>query len=1033
MKVGPPWSAPEVPATLAPTQAGLSPAGIRPLPRPGARLTREVFRRVRRGSGETPAWAAREPEELARELQVDLRLGLTPPEAARRLELFGPNEIGKARRISPLRILASQFTNFMVVVLIAAAVVSFFLGEAADMMAILAIVALNAVLGFIQEFRAERAMERLRELAAPTARVVRGGTGGEAVVPARELVPGDVVLVEAGDRIPADLRILEAHALRTQEAALTGESAPVAKCAAVPDGEPSSLADLKDALFSGTEVAGGRGRGLVVATGMETEFGKIAGLIQGAGADSTTPLQRRMEELGRYLVLACFAISALVVWAGVMRGEPLLQMLLAGVSLAVAAIPEGLPAVVTILLALGVQRMIRRQVIVRKLPAVETLGCATVICTDKTGTLTQNEMTVRRLWTPSGSYVVTGQGFGLRGVIRPLGAAHGAAPSVEAGTAAGRKAGTAAHGKAGAAAGAAGRLLGSDPALRLLLMGGVLCSNARLDSGRRPEPGGTRGAVGAGGGGSGGGAGGAAGVGGRVVVYGDPTEGALLVAGAKARLTKTNLEKRFPRVDELPFSSERRRMTTVHSWEGGAKGVNDRRLAVFCKGAPDTVLDLCSRYQGPSGPVPLTPEHRAKVLAVNDRMASSGLRVLALAYRGLPAGGAPGEGEAGLVERDLVLAGLAGMSDPPRPEVYRAVEVCRQAGVKVSMITGDHPSTALAVARELRLLDPALPDDRQVLVGRDLDHLSDRALARRADEVRVYARVSPGHKLKIVRGLRARGEVVAMTGDGVNDAPAVREADIGVAMGLTGTAVTKEASDMVLTDDNFASVVAALEEGRTIYDNIRRSIRYLLSCNTGEVLTMLLGALFRLPLPLLPLQILWVNLVTDGLPAMALGLQAPEADVAVRPPRPPREGIFARGLGRKILLRGTIIGLSTIGIYALALRVTGWDLPLARTVAFATLCLSQLVHAFDCRSEKRALVEVPLSSNWYLVGGTLLSMAMLLAAIYVPGMRPFFKTAPLGLAEWTWVVVASAWGQVAVGARRVVLAARARRKAPTGR
>ncbi len=995
-------------------------------------------------------WAARRPEELAQELEVDLARGLAPAEAARRLKLFGANEIGVGRRVSPLHILLSQFTNFMVLVLIGAAVISFLLGEAADTMAILAIVALNAILGFIQEYRAEKAMERLRELAAPTARVIRGDPAGEVVLPARELVPGDIVFVEAGDRVPADMRIIEAHALQTQEAALTGESAPVAKAATIPESGAGGLADLRDALFSGTEVTSGRGKALVVATGMETEFGKIAGLIQEAGAGSATPLQRRMEELGRYLVAACIAISALVVWAGVVRGEPAFEMLLAGVSLAVAAIPEGLPAVVTILLALGVQRMIRRQVITRKLPAVETLGCATVICSDKTGTLTQNEMTVRRLWTPSGSYTVTGQGFGLRGAIRPLRTASRAAPGGEEGVITEAGPGTTGCGQASAAAGATGSLLSHDSALRLLLVGGVLCSNARLDLGGRPKlDNGAR---------AGGGAGSRGGPAGRAAVHGDPTEGALLVAGVKAKLTKTFLEKRFPRVDELPFSSERRRMTTIHRWDRG-KADGGRRLVAICKGAPDTVLELCSHYQGPTGPVPLTPEHRVRVMTVNERMAASGLRVLAVAYRVVPpggnghlgasregrsgepakagrprapAGGPPGEWEAGLIERDLVLAGLAGMSDPPRPEVCRAVEVCRQAGVKVSMITGDHPSTALAVARELHLLDPALPESRQVLVGRDLDRLTDRALARRAAEVRVYARVSPGHKLKIVRSLRARGEVVAMTGDGVNDAPAVREADIGVAMGLTGTAVTKEASDMVLADDNFASIVAALEEGRTIYDNIRRSIRYLLSCNTGEILTMLLGALLRLPLPLLPLQILWVNLVTDGLPAMALGLQDREADVAARPPRPPKEGIFARRLGVKILLRGAIIGLSTIGVYMLALGLTGWDLPLARTVAFATLCLSQLVHAYDCRSERRALVEVPLSSNWYLVGGTAASMAMLLAAIYVPGMRPFFKTAPLGPVEWTWVVAASVWGQVAVGARRVVYAMRARRKASYG-
>jgi Ca2+-transporting ATPase len=928
-----------------------------------------------------PPWAGRTAEELARELETDLGLGLQPAEARRRQGLFGLNEIVRNKRVSPARILVSQFTNFMVLVLLGAAAVSYIIGEAADVAAILAIVVLNAVLGFAQEYRAEQALERLRELAAPTARVVRGDKSRTEVVAARELVPGDLVLVEAGDRVPADLRVVEAHVLRTQEASLTGESAPVDKTTAAPLGEVSSLADLSCALFMGTEVTSGRGRALVVATGMETEFGKIAGLIQEAG-DAATPLQRRMEQLGRYLVLACLVISGLVVWAGVMRGEPVGEMFLAGVSLAVAAIPEGLPAVVTVLLALGVQRMIRRQVIVRKLPAVETLGCATIVCTDKTGTLTQNEMTARRLWTPAGLYASSGEGFSPRGRLRVL------------------------PGDGALAAGRARDARGpGDPALRLLLVGGVLCSDARLEGGHGGQP---------------------------FTVHGDPTEGALLVAGVKAGLDRATLEPRFPRVAELPFTPERRRMTTVHAWTGPAAGgpsenARARRVVAFCKGAPDTVLELCSHYQDAGTPSPLTPPVRERALAAADQLAASGLRVLAVAYRRLEeeVGREPSPDR---VERNLILAGLVGLADPPRPEVRGAIDVCRRAGVKVSMVTGDHPATALAVAREIRLLDPGLSEAQQVLTGRELDLIPDRVLARRAAEVRVWARVSPGDKLTIVRALRRAGEVVAMTGDGVNDAPAVREADIGVAMGRSGTAVTKEASDMVLADDNFASIVAALEEGRTIYDNIRRSIRYLLSCNTGEILTMLIGALFQLPLPLLPLQILWVNLVTDGLPAMALGLQAPEPDVATRPPRPPREGIFARRLGVKILGRGFIIGLSTIAIYVGTLHLTGWDLPLARTMAFATLCLSQLIHAFDCRSETRALSEIPVASNWYLLAGVACSLGLLLASIYVPALSPLFHNVPLGVAEWAAVAVASTWGQVAVGARRVVLAAAERRR-----
>lgn len=948
---------------------------VSPRPRRSAYPELRAVAARRRRDPSLPRWPFRRPEELARELGTDLERGLASAEAVARLALFGPNELARRRRVSPIPILVEQLTDFMVLVLLAAALLSLALGEVADAAAILAIVFLNATLGFIQEYRAERALERLRELTAPAARVLRDG-GREKVVPARELVPGDVVLLEAGDRVPADLRLVEAHALRVQEAALTGESAPVDKVPDGPTGEPASLADLQTALFAGTEVTSGRGRGVVVATGMETEFGKVAGLIQEAGSDET-PLQKRLAELGRYLVLACLVISGVVVWAGLLRGEPIGEMFLTGVSLAVAAIPEGLPAVVTVLLALGVQRMIGKNVIVRRLPAVETLGCATVVCTDKTGTLTLSEMTVRRLWTPLGTYEVTGQGYDVRGDILPL---H--EPQARGTT----------RGPA---------LLEADPALGLLLLGGVLCSDARLVER------------------------------GRLEVHGDPTEGALLIAALKAGLARDPLDHRHPRLAETPFSPERRRMTTVHAWgEGpaldgkapsrgrsGSAGVGPASAMLFCKGAPDTVVGLASHFQGRGGPLPLTPDDRHRILAAADELAAQGLRVLAVAYRPLPR---PPSGPVEELERSLVLAGLAGLVDPPRPEAKHALEVCRRAGVRVSMVTGDHPATALAVAAELRLLDPGAPPEGQVLTGRELDLIPERVLRRRAADIRVYARVSPAQKLKIVRALKAAGEVVAMTGDGVNDAPALREADIGVAMGRTGTAVTKEASDMVLVDDNFASIVSALEEGRVIYDNIRRSVRYLLACNTGEILTMLLAALCRLPLPLLPLQILWVNLATDGLPAMALGFQRPEADVARRPPRPPGESIFARRLGVKILGRGLLIGLSTLAVFLAGLRVAG-DLALARTLAFATLVLSQLIHAFDCRSETRALTEVPLSSNWHLVVGTAISLGMLLAAVYVPELRSVFRTVPLGPAGWAAVITASGWGQVAVGLRRMYL------------
>ena len=873
------------------------------------------------------AWHTLPAAEAGERLGADLERGLAAGEAADRLDRHGRNEIARRARRSPLAMVAAQLQDFMVLVLIGAAAVSFLFRELADGAAILAIVAVNAVLGYLQESRAERSLEALRALTAPSARVLREGTVRQ--IPAAELVPGDVVLLEAGDRVPADLRLVAAADLAADEAPLTGESQAVDKVVRPLVGADLPAGDRRNIAYQGTHVVRGRGRGLAVATGGDTEVGRIAGLIVGAG-DRETPLQRRLDQVGRTLVVACLLISATVVVLGVLQGEDPYRMFLAGVSLAVAAIPEGLPAIVTIALALGVQRMIKKHAIVRRLPAVETLGCATVICTDKTGTLTQNAMRVRAVYPEAGA------------------------------------------------------------ARRWTFETAALCNDA---------------------------------VGGD----GDPTEVALLDAAVEAGLDLAALRASHPRVAEVPFDSVRRRMAVVCA--GGPAG-----YTAHVKGALDEILARCTHIVGEQGARPLDDLTRREIRRVGDELASRALRVLAMARRDLPpaagellagagqvaapaapAGTAPTASIISLTERDLVFCGLCGLLDPPRPEARDAVRRCREAGVRVVMITGDHALTARAVAEEVGLL----PLGGRVATGVELAGWSDRELALEVERTFVYARTSPADKLRIVRALQARGHVVAMTGDGVNDAPAIREADIGVAMGKTGTDVTKEASAMVLTDDNFATIVAAIEEGRAIYDNIRKFVRYLLACNTGEILVMLLGALCGYPVALLPLQMLLVNLVTDGLPALALGLDPPSGDVMRRPPRPPVESLFARGLGRLIVVRGVIIGLATLAVFLICLR-GGGNLQQARTLAMCTLVLSQLLHAFDARSQTEALWEQNLLANPALVAAVASSLLLLGAVMYVPALRTLFHLTVLSPTGWALVVAAASAGAVLFGAGKAV-------------
>lgn len=892
-------------------------------------------------------WQTLSAEQTAERLQVDPARGLGEREARARLERVGPNMLERGPDIAMWQMFLNQFKDFMVLVLLAATAISGFLGEWSDAVTISIIVLLNAVLGVVQEYRAERSMEALRELTAPEARVVRDRL--ERKIPAAELVPGDIVLLEAGDRVPADIRLVQTVDLEAVEATLTGESTPVRKHTRPLDREVGP-ADAGNMLFMGTVLTRGRGQGIVVATGMATEMGQIAGMIREAEQEPT-PLQRRLAQLGKGLVAFCLAVCAVVVVVGILRGEPGYQMFLTGVSLAVAAIPEGLPAIVTVALAIGVQRMIRRNAIIRRLPAVETLGCATFICSDKTGTLTQNEMTVRRVHVAGAELEVTGEGYDPKGKF--LGDE---------------------------------RIINGADFTKLMRIA-ALCNNAVLARNnlsigglfRRP---GEKKDV-------------------SWQVNGDPTEGALLVMAAKAGFWRERLEKKDRRLKELPFDSERKRMTVIYEAGSG-------KMEALVKGAPDVVLGLCTHYLRDGRPVALDNHTRVAILDANSSMAEGALRVLGFAYRELPHGIDLDRVDPGEVERNLVFVGLAGMLDPPRPAAVSAVHTCRRAGIRVAMITGDHQLTARAVAREMGIAGR----DGRALTGEELERMSDDELARVAGDVRVYARVSPRHKLRIVRALKQNGHVVAMTGDGVNDAPAIKEADIGIAMGIAGTDVTREASAMVLADDNFSTIVAAIEEGRGIYENIRKFIRYLLSCNVGEVMVMFLAVLGGLPLPLLPIQILWMNLVTDGLPAMALGVDPIDRGIMRRPPRDPQESIFSHGLGWRILSSGTVIALLTVAVFGLTLA-GGHSLELSRTMAFNTLVFQQLFYVFSCRSEHATIRELGLFSNPHLVGAVLLSACLQVAVTYIPFLRPVFHTVPLGLGHWVVVLGAAALPSIA--------------------
>ncbi len=857
-------------------------------------------------------WFNIETKDVIKDFSSCEKKGLTTSEASRRLAKVGQNQLTPGMKLSPWQILGSQFKDFMVLVLIGAAIVSGLLGEKADAMTIVAIVILNSFLGFIQEYRAEKSLEALKELTAPLAHVFRDGKVQK--VPAKSIVPGDILVLESGDRIAADGRIIVAADLEINEATLTGESLAVSKDEHVHKDPHPALGDQKNMVFAGTIVTGGRGRAVVTATGMRTEIGKIAGLISNAQTEET-PLQKRLEQLGKWLVVICLGVCAAVGTMGVLRGEPPRQMFLAAVSLAVAAIPEGLPAIVTIVLAVGVQKMIRRNAIIRRLPAVETLGCATVICSDKTGTLTQNKLGVTRLWTGGREYDFESN------------------DSIEK---------TAVGG-----------------VLKRLLEIGVLCNNAELQK-----------------------------EGNSLHVIGDPTEGALLTAASQFGIDPVRCTLEQMRLGEIPFSSERKRMSI---WVKNPDG-----LLLLAKGAADIMMERCTHIRSDVGIVPFSTKMKMEVKSCTEKWGSEALRILAFAYR--PARFDEIHLKNNDPEKDLIFVGLMGMTDPPRPESRGAIEKARRAGIQTKMITGDYPRTAAAIAKQIHLLRP----EGKIITGREIDQLSDQALVAIIHEIDVFARVSPHHKLRVVKALKQQGEIVAMTGDGVNDAPAIKEADIGVAMGQSGTDVTKEASAMVIADDNFATIIAAVEEGRTIYDNIRKFIRYLLSCNMGEILTMFGGIMLSLPFPLLPIQILWVNLVTDGLPAIALGMDPADVDNMNRQPRPPREGIFGRGLGLKIMFQGVMIGGVTLLVYILKLK-TG-SLMEARTAAFATLVFAQLFFVFQCRSESKSLLQLNPFQNRYLLGAAFISSAMQVAVIMIPWFQRIFYTTSLKAADWCLIL-----------------------------
>ncbi|MCS4541450.1 MAG: cation-translocating P-type ATPase [Euryarchaeota archaeon] len=877
-------------------------------------------------------WHSKKIEEAIRLLESNLN-GLSEIEAESRLNQCGPNELREEKKISPWKLFFKQFRQILIIILLFAIIISASIGEIVDALVIFAIVFVAVGLGFFQEYRAEKALEALKKMAAPIATVIRAGK--ERAIPARELVPGDLIRIRTGDIVPADSLIIDAINLQVNEAALTGESVPVNKKSAVLPIE-TQLAERFNLIFAGTTVTLGHATALVFATGMNTEFGKIAKMVQ-ITEKVETPIEIKMEQVGKFLAIAFIAVISIIAILGFLKGHRLFEIFLWAVSLAVAAVPEALPAVVTGSLAIGVYRMAKKNAIVRRLPAVETLGSTTVICSDKTGTLTTGEMTVRELYVDDQIIEVTGVGYEPKGEFRfdssKVDESH----------------------------------------IKLVSKIAALCNDSHLER-----------------------------VDSNWQVTGDPTEGALLAMAGKAGIWQNDVAKEFPRVGEVPFTSERKCMTTIHC-------VTSEELLACTKGAPEVVLEKCTYEYLNGKEVVFTQEQRNRILDANEKMASKALRLLGIAYRRLPS--TLQQFDEGHVEKDLVFVGLVGMMDPPREEVMASIRSCKEAGVKVIMITGDHKLTAVAIAKELNLVE----SDGLILTGKELDKLSDIEFEKIVENVVVYARVSPEHKMRIVKALKEKGHIVAMTGDGINDAPALKNSNVGIAMGITGTDVTKEASHIILADDNFSTIVAAIEEGRGIYDNVKKYLTFLLSVNIGEILVMFLASIAALPLPLLAKQILWINLATDGLPALALGVDPAAPDVMKHPPRSPKESVFS---GIKIWLAGIsallaigVLFIFSVGLFANAQN--GESLIKARTMTFATVIIFELLFVFSCRSFRHSVFELGLLTNKYLVLAVVWEIFMLAALINVPFLRNIFGLSSLSWLDWFLVLAIASTGFIA--------------------
>jgi Ca2+-transporting ATPase len=912
---------------------------------------------------ESPAWHALSKQDLLEHLKIHEN-GLTSSEASKRLGEYGPNQLTEAPRPGFFAQLWAQLNNFIVILLIVASVISAILGEWIDASAIMTIVVLNAVLGIVQEGRAEESLAALKKLAAPEAHVLRDGR--HQSISSREVVPGDIVFLEAGNHVPADMRLIDAINLQIEEAALTGESLPVHKNAALILEKDIPLGDRKNTAFMGTIVTYGRGRGIVIDTGMRSQLGLIAKMLEGVDQEET-PLQKRLDQLGRTLGWGALTVCGIVFLSAVIEKtnlhllsatgggilvylksakEVIVQMFIVAISLAIAAVPEGLPAVVTISLALGMREMIHRHALIRRLSSVETLGSATVICSDKTGTLTQNEMTVTRMWVDGQFINITGTGYSRSGEFQVEG------KTID---------------------------LVKYPGLQSALWLGALNNDAQLESIEGDDH--------------------------SYRIVGDPTEGSLLIAAAKANYYHSELHQAYPRQDEIPFDSERKRMITIHDIKtpttSDGSPFNDGQHqgsdVIAVKGAPDVVLELCNFYQTiDDRTAPLDDNLRQRILAANDTMTADALRVLGMAYRVVQQAPASNAVPVDEFEKDLVFVGLAGMIDPPRDEVRDAMLKAEHAGIRTVMITGDYPNTAKAVADRIGLLRPG----HRVLTGAELDRISDEGLKNEIETMDVFARVSPEHKMRIVDALQANGEIVAMTGDGVNDAPAIKRANIGIAMGITGTDVAKETADMVLTDDNYASIVDAVEQGRVIYSNIRKFVYYLLSCNLAEIAIIFIGMLVTKNSPLTAIQLLWLNLITDGAPALALGTEKGDPDLMSQPPRPSKEPIINRFMQVGILTQTIAITGVTLGAYFLGLKLHPDQTQFAETMAFVTLSASELFRAYTSRSERYPLFMTKVFGNKNMNYAFLSSMLLLMAVVYIPFLNTIFNTVPLGWRQW---------------------------------